>query len=241
MHTAPTVCPGPENRAWRDAETSREQHGTLHELAPRWGQPIHCQPCATRAHHQLAELPELVAAISLEATHSTRGPKTGTIGRTVGGAPSWPGQASRLLTDHIVGGLLELEGDLRGLRRLTARPGRGVEGKALTGAVRFLSAHLDWALTHHPAATETHDRDSANPASQISGWHRAAERFTARDVRLEHRRVPCPRCDLLSLYRADGDDYIECRNPVCGMLLTPGEYVDRVREVACRHQSRAVA
>lgn len=241
MHNAPVVCPGRENNAWRTAETKLAEHGTPHELNPRWGDPVHCQACAGRAHRQLGELPELVAAIHLEAAHATRGPKAGTIGRIGGNIPAWPGQASRLLTDRIVGGMLDLEDDLRELRRLNARPGRGNEGATLTGSVRFLGAHLDWALTHHPAASEAHDRDSANPAAQIDSWHRAAQRFTARDPRLEHHRVPCPRCEMLTLFRADGDDYIECRNSACGLLLTPGEYADHTRSLVARTRTAQAA
>jgi hypothetical protein len=241
MSNAPTACPGRENHAWREAEQKYADHGTPHELSPRWGDPVHCEPCVHRARQQLAELPELVAAVHLEATHGSGGPKAGTIGRIAGGVPAWPGQASRLLTDLIVGGLLELEDDIRDLRRLRARPARGTEGAALTGAVAFVGAHLDWVLVHHPAAAEAHERDSGNPAAQIGSWHRAGQRFTARDVRLEHHRVPCPRCALLTLFRADGEDYIECRNPACGTLLTSGEYLDHTRAVAATHREKQAA
>lgn len=241
MSNAPVACPGRENHAWREAERKLAEHGTPHELAPRWGDPLHCEPCAHRARQQLTELPELVAAIWLEATHGSRGPKVGTIGRISGAIPSWPGQASRLLTDHIVGGMLELEDDIRELRRLRTRPGRGIEGAALTASVTFLAVHLDWALVHHPAAGEAHDRDSANPAAQIGSWHRAAQRFTARDVRLEHHRIPCPRCDMLTLFRGDGDDYIECRNTACGTLLTSAEYLDHTRALAANVRERQAA
>jgi hypothetical protein len=241
MQIAPAACPGRENRAWREAEQKLAEYGTPHELAPRWGQPVHCEACASRAQQQLGELPELVAAIHLEATYGSRGPKAGTIGRIAGAIPAWPGQASRLLTDHIVGGLCELEDDLRELRQFNARPGRGNEGAALTGTVRFLGAHLGWALTNHPAAGEPHDRDSANPAAQIDAWHRAAQNFTARSERAEHHRTPCPRCSLLTLYRTNGYEYIECRNPSCGTLLTTGEYLDHTREVAHEYQSQSAA
>ncbi len=236
--TTLTVCPGRENHAWRRAEAVGEPH----DLSPRYGDPIHCARCTADAHRQLAELPELVAAISLEATHGSRGPKVGTIGRTTNVA-AWPGQASRLLTDHIVGGMLELEDDIRELRQLHTRPGRRTEGAALTAATRFLAAHLHWALTNHPAAQEPHDRDSANPAAQIAGWHRAAERFTARDNRLEHYRVPCPRCSLLTLCKADGDEYIGCRNTACEVLLTSTEYLDHVRTLAAttHHEESGLA
>lgn len=241
MTTAPLPCPGRENRTWREAEQKFADHGTPHELQPRWGDPVHCQACNMRAHKQLAELPELVAAIHLEAIHASRGPKLGTIGRIGGGVPKWPGQDARLLTDRIVGGMLELEDDIRELRNFDARPDRGNEGKQLGAARDFLGVHLDWALTNHPAAREAHDRDSANPAAQVGAWHSAALHFTRRDVRADHHRTPCPRCSLLTLFRGDGDDYIECRNPVCGTLLTSGEYLDHTREVAQQYRSQSVA
>lgn len=230
MTTTPSCCPGPCNNAWRLAEAALATDGTEHDIPVTWGQPVHCPRCTSRTHAQLVELPELIVAISLEALHGTAPKQTGTIGRAA--VASWPGQAARLLTDHIVGGLLELEDDIRDLRRLRHRPGRGTEARNALGAIAFLTAHLDWALAQHPAAHEIHDRLSANPAAQIHGWHRTAARFTRRDARLEHHRVPCPRCELLTLYRTDGDDYIECRNIACQLLLTPAEYHEHTQRLA---------
>ncbi|MDI5965738.1 hypothetical protein [Streptantibioticus silvisoli] len=232
----PTACPGSHNTAWRQAEAD----GQPHNLQPAWGNPLHCTRCTERAHRELAQLPELLAAIWLEATNGTRGLPTGTIGRSPT-HPAWPGQASRLITDHIIGGLIELEADIRGLRGLTGRSIGRREGVVATQSVTFLAAHLDWALEYHPAAGETHDRLSANPASQIHQWNRAATRFTARDERLDHHRVPCPRCELLTLFRADGDDYIECRNTTCGLLLTPGEYFEHTKTLAAGHSGQVAA
>ncbi len=227
----PTACPGTHNNAWRRAEQEHADHGTDHELTPTWGQPLHCIRCTARAHVELGELPELLAAVSLEALHASLAPRVGTIGRS-SNEPPWPGQASRLLTDHIVGGLLALEDDIRDLRRLNPRAEQRREGVSVTASVRFLDAHLDWALEHHPLAGEPHDRLSGNPAAQIHAWHAAATRFTSRSARLEHHRAPCPRCELLSLYREDGDDYIACRSPECGLLLTPVEFQAHVGRLA---------
>ncbi len=232
----PAICPGRCNNAFHRAEEA----GTTHELTPHWGQPQHCTPCTTRARTQLLELPELVAAIWLEALHSSRSPKLGTIGRSAT-EPPWPGQLSRLLTDHIVGGLLDLEDDIRNLRRLNARCTGRPEGAAVTNAVRFLVAHLEWALSEHPAASEPHDRLSANPAAQIHAWHAAAQRFTGRDTRPVHHRVPCPRCELLTLFREDGDAYIACRNIECGVLLTTEEFAQHTRVLASVHSQIAAA
>lgn len=235
----PNVCPGSCNNAWRRAEAAQAIDSTPHDIPVTWGQPVHCQRCTTRTRTQLAELPELIVAISLEALHGTAPKQTGTTGRIH--IPSWPGQASRLLTDHIVGGLLDLEDDIRNLRDLRHRPGRGTEARNAVGAITFLTHHLDWALTHHPAAHEIHDRLSANPAAQITNWHRTAARFTRRDARLEHHRVPCPRCDMLTLYRADGDDYIECRNINCSLLLTPAEFHEHTKRLADQARMTAAA
>ncbi len=229
----PSFCPGRCNNAWRVAEAALGAVGTPHDIPATWGQPVHCERCVGRARAQLADLPELIVAIGLEALHGTAPRTAGVAGRSGrGSAPSWPGQASRLMTDHIVGGLLELEDDIRELRGFSVRHGRGTEAQNAAGAVQFLTAHLEWALTEHPAASEVHDRLSANPAAQITSWHRAAQRFTGRDARIERYCLPCPRCDLLTLYRADGEDYIECRNVSCQVLLTPAEYQDHSRQLA---------
>ncbi|MEU8920317.1 hypothetical protein AB0D10_05175 [Kitasatospora sp. NPDC048545] len=199
---------------------------------------MHCQPCADRTRQDLTRLPELLAAIWLEATHGTARPADVTTSRPAGIAP-WPGQASRLLTDHIIGGLTEIEDDIRGLRQLGPRPTDFREGAAVTSTVRFLEAHLDWVLEHHPAAGEVHERGSGNPAAQIRAFHRAAERFTARDARMEQKAAPCKRCEWRALALADGADYVECRN--CGLLMTPSEYENWAGEVAANTPYRNAA
>lgn len=238
--STPTPCPGRCNNAWRKAEAARETSSTDHDLKPTWGNPVHCDHCIRRAHTELAELPELLAAIWLEATNGTRGLPTGTIGHSPS-HPAWPGQASRLLTDHIAGGLTDLEDDIRNLRQLSRRPNRVREGATITRSVTFLLAHLDWALAEHPLATEVHDQLSGNPAAEIDTWHRIAQRFTSRDTRLEHYRIPCPRCSLLTLFRGDADDYIECRNTACGLLLTPVEYLQHTKKLAAQCSRQAAA
>lgn len=232
-------CPGC-NRAWRQAEAA----GLPHDVQPNLGQPVHCYPCQARTRAALGELPELLAAIWLEATHGTARPADVTTSRPANIAP-WPGQASRLLTDLIVGGLAELEDDIRDLRHLTTRPTAIREGTAVTQTITFLGTHLAWTLEHHPAATEIHERGSANPAAQITTWHRSALRFTSRDEPRQIRRLaPCPRCqgpylvNSADLITANGDPYIECRDPDCARLLTPAEYQTYV-EALTRQETAA--
>lgn len=235
MPTAPTPCSGPHNNAWRKAEAL----GLPHDLTPTWGGPILCAGCTSNAFRQLTELPELLAAVWLEAEHGTTAKITGTIGRIH--IPAWPGQSARLMTDYIVGGLLDLEDDIRTLRHLRQRETDVREGVAATNAVTLLLAHLDWALVHHPAMGETYDRDSANPASQINYWNRAATRFTRRDDLVVQKEAPCPRCKQRSLGRADGDEYVECRIATCGLLLTESEYSTLASEVAAEEQYQRAA
>ncbi|MCC3770180.1 hypothetical protein [Streptomyces sp. UNOC14_S4] len=179
-------------------------------------------------------------AVRLEALHGSRGPKAGTIGRSPT-SPRWPGEASRLPTDHIVGDLLDLEDGPRALRGLGARRPGGSEGGAVTRTVRSIAAHLDWALAEHPTTAEPHDRISANPAAQIHAWYTAVLRFTGRDSRPTHHHAPCPRCEILTLFRDYGDAYIECRNIECGILLTPDEYAAHTQVLAAEYRQNPAA
>jgi len=248
MHdTAPAACPGPCNNAWRRAEAAAAEAGTEHHISPAWGQPVQCYGCVDRGRQQLAELPELLAAVHLEALYGTPAKLTGTIGRV--GAPVWPGQASRLLIDRILGEMEELAGDIRDLRGLnvgapvfgldwiardratgSTRPAQ--EGRRITSAAALLDAHWEWIMQHHPAATESHDRDNANPAGQVASWHRSAQFFTARNNPRVQMAAPCPRCHLKTLAHSNGESYISCRNPECEVLLSREEYDERTKQIA---------
>ncbi|MCW7941672.1 hypothetical protein AAW14_06410 [Streptomyces hygroscopicus] len=229
----PAPCPGPCNNAWRRAETTREQTGTEHHIQPSWGQPAQCWGCVDRTRQQLAELPELLTAIHLEALYGTTAKLTGTIGRA--GTVSWPGQPARLLIDRIVGEMTELQTDILKLRNIWSsdfEPGPITsEGRHITGLVRTLDAHWDWAMQNHPAADESYDRENANPGGQVAGWYHAALRFTKQDEQRDVQRLaPCPRCEGPYLVesrdlRLVGDrPYIECKDPDCRRVMTGDEY-----------------
>lgn len=225
MSAIPIPCPGVHNNRWRAAEAA----DLPHELNPYWGDPIHCLSCQGHTYRQLGELPELLAAVWIEAQCGTAAPQDVTTMRP-SGTPPWPGQAARLLTDRIIGGMLELEEDLRELRRLPTRPDRGREGATATGTIRFLTAHIGWAMERHPAAQEPHHRDSANPGSQVRYWHLAAMKFTKRDEqRTEERLAPCPRCHGPYLVTSPVDGLIECRDLDCQRVMTQEEYEGYVK------------
>lgn len=230
---APTTCPGPCNSAWRKAEAALAERGAEHHITPAWGQPVQCYGCVERSRHQLAELPELLAAVQLEALYGTPAKLTGTIGRV--GAPVWPGQASRILLDRILGEMTELQADILVQRGVWSGDEKAIairEGRLIGDTVDILLAHWSWAMQHHPAATEPHERDNANPGSQVAGWYRSSQFFTRRDNPRIQMAAPCPNCHLKSLGHSNGESFISCRNPECELLLSREEYDRRVKEMA---------
>ena len=231
-HT-PKACPGPCNNAWRHAEAALAETGTEHYVTPAWGQPTQCYGCVERGRHQLGELPELLTAIQLEALYGTPAKLTGTIGRI--GAPNWPGQASRILLDRILGEMTELRADIltqRGLWTEGQRPAAVSEGRLIGDTVTALLAHWGWAMQNHPAAVEPHILGNANPGGQVAGWYRSAQFFTRRDNPRIQMAAPCPHCHLKTLAHCNGETFISCRNPECELLLSREEYDQRVKEMA---------
>ncbi|MFE5140334.1 hypothetical protein ACFRDV_22100 [Streptomyces fagopyri] len=247
---APTACLGVCNLAWRRAEHTHRTDGTPHDIPVSWGEPVHCAGCVARTRRQLAELPELLVAVTLEPLHGTRGTPTASSHSAPTDTTPWPGQAARLLIDLVAGGLAEIAADVRRVRGLGDHPVReaGVrEGEWIGRTVRLLDASADWLLQEHPLAREPHDpvrtgrevTPSWNPAAQIATWHRAATRFTGRDKAPETKRfAPCKRCqgpwlaESRDLRLVDDEPYIECQDPDCQALLTHAEYGRYVRELA---------
>jgi hypothetical protein len=97
---------------------------------------------------------------------------------------------------------------------------------------RYLADRLDWAFTEHPAVDEF--------AAEIGDlWHtlRRAAGLTMPQPEL-CSGVPCKSidCDLKTLYRMPGSDYIECAS--CGRLYTASDYADWVALVAAAAKRR---
>ena len=233
-HT-PTPCPGPCNNAWRRAEAIAEETGTPHHITPAWGRPVQCYGCVDRTRGELAELPSLLGDVLGEALEGTPTKLTGTIGRIT--VATWPGQASRLLVDRIVGEMAELRADIFVRRGIWAE-GHEVRGEdRLIGDIwRGLNGYWEWAMQNHPAAGEPHDRDNANPGGQVTGWHRTCQRFTKQDEQRDVKRLaPCPRChgpylvESRELRLVDDKPYIECRDPDCKRIMTQSEYDSYVK------------
>jgi hypothetical protein len=249
----PIPCLGPCNTSWRRAEAARTANGTTHDIPVTWGDPVHCEACMTRADRHLAELPELCAAITLEAVHGTRAPATSSLHSAPTDTTPWPGQSARLLLDLIVGGLGELREEtfrLRGWALADHGDRTEREGPRITRIVQALRAQVPWILQEHPLATESHQPlrepgrapvQSGNPAATIAHWHHLATRYTARDeARVIERLAPCKRCggpwlaESRDLRLVDDRPYIECRDEDCRALLTQAEYDSWVKELTAQ-------
>jgi Zn ribbon nucleic-acid-binding protein len=80
--------------------------------------------------------------------------------------------------------------------------------------VRWLRHRLEWACDEHPAV----DEFAAEVRETL-----AALRGVLGLTRLRHRLpAPCPDCEMLTLVREDGGDYVECG--ACHRLWTEDEY-----------------
>lgn len=80
---------------------------------------------------------------------------------------------------------------------------------------RWLGDRLQEACDDHPAVDEF--------ASELGDLRRALYGVLGLfDVPDYKQGVPCRACDMLTLVRHSGSDYIACEN--CGLLLSPGEY-----------------
>lgn len=228
MNTVPTPqpCAGPCGTTWRKAEAARLADETPHDIRPWYGNPYWCDNCHYRVADALGQLPELVVAIHEEALHAT--PKIAER-VTSSTAPSWPGQASRLLTDLVVGGLADIEDSMRSLRNWSERTAT-FEPIVLNRAITTLTRSLDWLLAGHPLAPEP----DLSPGACILYWHRRAMKFTGRDRLIHSFPVRCPTCDLLALRREDGSSYVECAPRIggCGRLWKEEEYQNLVTVAA---------
>lgn len=90
----------------------------------------------------------------------------------------------------------------------------------VTVQCRYLADRLDWAFTDHEAVDEL-----AKDVSDL--WHALYNAAGLTKPKREHcAGIPCRsvECDLKTLWRIPGSDYIECES--CGALLTEAEYQD---------------
>lgn len=231
-----TACCGPCNNRWRRAERARLTDGTPHELIPRAGAPVWCNPCARHLRTALADLPELAARLLLEIRNGTSAGNEHVSGSRE--RPLFPHQNAAFLIDDIAAALAYWSAVAREERDLAEPPPRP-RGAAITADTRLLLIHFDWLICEHPEPAM-----STEFGSDIGRVHHHATALThTNDVRPQRcDGVPCPRCDLKALeHELDRDGratgYIVCRS--CDTLLSPAEYERWLKMVAAPLKKRA--
>lgn len=218
----PDPCPGPCSAHWRQAEAQRLSKGTPHDLTPRAGQPVWCQPCAVRLRSQTAAFPDLASRLQLEIENGSSVSIVHVSGSRE--RPIHQHQAAAFLIDDIAGVLTDWATVVREDRGLaTARPGRP-RGTVITDDTRLLLRHLDWLIGEHPVREA-----SVAFGEEVGRIHRRASKLTKTDdVRPERLDgIPCSRCDLKTLEReldwqGRATGYVICRS--CEVLLNAAEY-----------------
>lgn len=222
----PSACCGPCNSGWRRAEAARLADDTPHELRPRDGEPVWCEPCARHLRYALAALPDLATRLYLEMENATSGGA-----EHVSGSKERPIHAREKYSfaiDDIDGILDSWALVVREDRHLaTVRPAQ--QGRRITVWTRLLLVQFDWLTAEHAGAEEF--------GLEVGRVHRHASRLTHSDeVRAERcDGVACPRCDYMALEReidwqGRATGYIACRS--CGSLLSEDEYDRWLKMVA---------
>jgi len=241
VNTVPTpnACVGPCNSSWRRAEAARLTDHTPHELTPRAGHPVWCNPCARHLRSELADFPELAARLLLEVENATTASTehvSGSRERPIHGREKYV-----FCIDDIVAVLAYWAEAVREDRDLASPPLGRPRGTAITTDTRLLLIHFDWMVAEHPEPAQ-----STEFGNDISRIHRHASRLTRTDeVRAERcEGIPCRQCDLVTLEReldwqGRATGYVLCRS--CGTLLKEDEYERWVKLAAQPFKKRVAA
>ena len=98
--------------------------------------------------------------------------------------------------------------------------------------VRWLRDRLHWACDNHPAIDEC-----VAELRDLRGRLRLVLEQTA--PKGELLRVPCSKCDQLTLFRKPGDDRVHCQDDDCAAILYPDEYERWTQLLAAHYQAMA--
>lgn len=219
-------CPGSCNYRFREAQAAYKQalagYDPLDpaqsrpgppEIKAVPGTPWWCDRDKATIRRELAEL-DYLASLLAAAADGQRGQRPGAKmpkGKRHGG-PS-PSPTADLL-EELAGDLREWESTVRGYEPLTRR---GHLASETTMMITWLLAQFDRAMLM---------RVAPKFGQGIYDWHRKLNRLSKAGTGTHHKPVRCPRCEQMMLFWTEGDDYVECRNRVCGRLIGLDEYDD---------------
>ena len=80
-----------------------------------------------------------------------------------------------------------------------------------------------WLLDHFPGMI-SHPDIGVPLGEEIRDWHRLLHIRAKTGTGVQHKPLPCPRCDQISLSLREGEEYIRCSTRDCGRLLSRADY-----------------
>lgn len=107
----------------------------------------------------------------------------------------------------------------------------------------WLGKRLDWAcgrapLRYHDVGHPAVDEFAAELRRVRSALRAVLGLLEPRPERMDR---PCPDCDLMTLIKRPGEEWIDCGNPECRRVYTPDEYADELRDIARDARERMAA
>lgn len=231
-------CPGPCNRAHREATQAYQQAAQEWVAArdawqaagspgrapqppdpvtttPTAGTPVWCRRCTGAVRAALGDLDTLaaIAAATADGYRVRTGASDDRVATTSTEAPS-PSPAADLL-DELYGDLALIERQWREVRDYGSPPGHSRGASALTGTIARLLRHLDDILTW---------TGSEEWGLQVLRWQRVLQYTTRTRPSRQRRTLPCPRCDRRTLIAEEDRGLVRCENTRCGHTLSADEY-----------------
>jgi hypothetical protein len=181
-------------------------------VRPWHGDPVWCPRCTSVIHGELADLDSLAALLAALpplvriSEDDAAGKITGTPGER---------SASPRMDD-----LEELAGWLRNWESAArdTDPGyrRDYLATEVTRLVSWLTFHFDRLITDPAKAGDF--------GAEVRCWYRELSRKAAAGQARRHKKRPCPRCNLYTLWWIIGEEYVRCINEDCNRVLTLAEY-----------------
>jgi hypothetical protein len=236
------ACPGPCNRRFREARDAHRQaladYDPLDasqsrpeppEIAPWPGDPVWCGTCATAVRLRLAQLDDLIALRKATADGHTQSDAA----ERVSGSSSAPASPSQAGDDEqeAAAMLTGWERAYRDLRRWPSAAPRGDLATAETSCIAWLLHHFD-GIMRSPVA--------ADFGLEILQWHRELTGSTKAGVRTVRKPLRCPSCQYATLMWTEGEQQVNCANPVCGRILSLAEYDAEVERIAAEQKRVAL-
>lgn len=220
------ICPGACNRRFREARDvyrqaladydpldSTQSRPGIPEVAPWLGDPIWCGLCASNVRLRLAELDDLIAL----RKHTADGHTQSDAAERVSGSATEARSPSQAGDDEVDAAamLTGWESAYRDIKGWPSAAPRGDLASVQTSCIAWLLHHFD-GIMRSPVAVDF--------GLEVLQRHREFTGSTKAGVRTLRKPMRCPSCQYLTLVWTEGEQQVNCDNPVCHRILSLTEY-----------------